>query len=234
MLEDLAGDELVYQQAQKNLRRLVKQDETITVGHDREKVVAHDETEATGGNRVEETTQDRVEEVAGDRTTVARELFATHAGGDGIQQTLLSHHVRVGKDQHLIVKKTKRELDHRDLHPHVHGSRHESAGTYSLSASSQQEKVGGSHALETGLALHQKAGTALIAEGTSSVTLKGPGGFIHVGPAGVVIVGNLVMINEGGSPGSAPDAKPRPPEKPTKATPVPSSGFSEPSGRRQG
>jgi len=39
-------------------------------------------------------------------------------------------------------------------------------------------------------------------EGTE-VTLKGSGGFIKIGASGVTIVGNLVKINSGGSPGTA-------------------------------
>ncbi|WP_437934761.1 type VI secretion system Vgr family protein [Sorangium sp. So ce341] len=227
MLEDLAGNELVYQQAQKNLRRLVKNDETITVGNDRDKGVSSDETDTTVGQRVEETDKDRIEQIAGDRTTAAKKRFAAHVKGDEIERTLGTRLVLTGKDEHILVKKTKREIDHLDLHLHVKGSHSESAGGYSLSTSSQQEKVGKKNALETGLTLHEKAGTVLVAEGSSSVTIKGPGGFITIGPGGVDIVGTLVMINEGGSPGSAPDAQPAGPEKPTegnvegKAMPAP-------------
>ena len=50
MFEDLAGKELVYEQAEKNRRRLVKNDETITIGHDRQKLVKNDEFDRTLGN----------------------------------------------------------------------------------------------------------------------------------------------------------------------------------------
>ena len=50
MFEDAAGRELVWEHAQKNRRRLVKNDETITIGHDRHKLVKHDEQEKTLGN----------------------------------------------------------------------------------------------------------------------------------------------------------------------------------------
>ncbi|WP_437498399.1 type VI secretion system tip protein TssI/VgrG [Sorangium sp. So ce1099] len=216
MLEDLAGNELVYQQAQKNLRRLVKNDETITVGNDRDKGVSSNETDTTVGQRVEETDKDRLEQIAGDRTTAVKKRFATRVKGDEIERTLSTQLVQTGKDEHIIVHETKRELDHLDLHLHVKGNHSESTGGYSLSTSSQQEKVGKKNALETGLTLHEKAGTVLVAEGVSSVTIKGPGGFITIGPGGIDIVGTLVMINEGGSPGSAPDAKPAGPEDPKK------------------
>ncbi len=49
MFEDKKGQELVYEQAQKNRRRLVKNDETITIGHDRQKYVQNDEFDKTDG-----------------------------------------------------------------------------------------------------------------------------------------------------------------------------------------
>jgi len=49
MFEDKKGQELVYEQAQKNRRRLVKNDESITIGNNREKYVKNDEHEKTDG-----------------------------------------------------------------------------------------------------------------------------------------------------------------------------------------
>ena len=51
MFEDGKGRELVYVQAQKNLDALVKNDETITVGDDREKRVGANETIDVGVDR---------------------------------------------------------------------------------------------------------------------------------------------------------------------------------------
>ena len=214
LFEDLVGSELVYQQAQKNQRRLVKHDETITVVNDREKGVAANETDTTVGNRTEATAKDRIEEVSGSRTTAAIKVLAKHVEGDEIERTLGSQIAWVGKDRHIVIKKTKREIVELDLHLRVQGSRSESVGSHSLSTSGQQEKVGKNHALEAGLELHEKAGTVLMAEGAADVTLKGPGGFIRIDAGGVTISGTLVLINEGGSPGSAPDAQPAVPEKP--------------------
>ncbi|WP_437994730.1 type VI secretion system tip protein TssI/VgrG [Sorangium sp. So ce185] len=51
MFEDRKGAELVWQQAEKDRRRLVKNDERATVVHDRQKLVKNDESEETGGSR---------------------------------------------------------------------------------------------------------------------------------------------------------------------------------------
>ncbi|EYF02648.1 type VI secretion system Vgr family protein [Chondromyces apiculatus] len=50
MFEDAAGQELVRIQAERNLSKLVKNDETITVGHDRTKVVKNNEDITIGKN----------------------------------------------------------------------------------------------------------------------------------------------------------------------------------------
>ncbi len=73
MFEDLKDKELVYLQAQKNLRKLVKNDETITVGHDRKHLVKNDQTETVKKNRTEVTGGDRIEITDKNHTTVIGE-----------------------------------------------------------------------------------------------------------------------------------------------------------------
>ena len=51
MFEDLKGKELVWEQAQKDRQRLVKNDEQSTVVHDRQKLVKNDESDRTEGMR---------------------------------------------------------------------------------------------------------------------------------------------------------------------------------------
>jgi type VI secretion system secreted protein VgrG len=51
MFEDLAGSELVRMQAEKDLRKLVKHDENVTIGHNRTKRVANEDSLTVGNNR---------------------------------------------------------------------------------------------------------------------------------------------------------------------------------------
>lgn len=51
MFEDRLGKELVWEQAEKDRRRLVKNDESVTVIHDQQKFVKNDESERTDGRR---------------------------------------------------------------------------------------------------------------------------------------------------------------------------------------
>jgi type VI secretion system secreted protein VgrG len=215
LFEDLAGRELVYVQAQKNLRKLVKNDETITVGRNRRKLVKADETETVGGNRTEVTGANRAEITRKKRTTIV--------GGDHIELVKGSHAartdgdmlLRVGGDQHLIVKAGRMELVGGDSHLRIQGDHREQVDkTKSLTAGGLQVKVEKSHALATGKEIHLKAGSALVIEAAEDLTLKGPGGFIRIDSSGVVIKGKLVKINSGGSAGSGSGAKPKKPKKP--------------------
>jgi type VI secretion system secreted protein VgrG len=218
MFEDLAGKELVWMQAQKNLRKLVKNDEVITVGHDRQKLVKADETETTGGTRTEVVNNERVEITVGNRTTSIGGSHAKLVKFNEVLRTEGDLLLYVGKDQHLVVKDERRELIEKDSHLQVMGSRNEEIdGASSLSAGSHQELVGGKLSIGAAGVVHIKAGTALVLEAVADLTLKGPGGFIRIDGGGVTIVGNLVRINSGGGPGSADDAKPGGPKKPREA-----------------
>ncbi|WP_437989245.1 type VI secretion system Vgr family protein [Sorangium sp. So ce145] len=219
MFEDLAGQELVFMQAQKNQRRLVKNDETITVGHDRQKLVKANETEVTEGKRAEFTGGDRVELTDGSRTTVIGGALRKLVKADEVERTEGDLLLWVGGEQHLIVKQVKRELVEQDSHLKVNGSRNEQvSGTQSLSVGGDQHgKVGKNYALEAGQEIHLKAGTALVLEAVSDLTIKGPGGFIRIDAGGVTIKGNLVKINSGGAAGSGSGASPAGPEAPQEA-----------------
>ncbi len=207
-LEDKSGAEFVSVQAERNLRALVKNDSVSTVGHDRAVTVStnilettdHDRIQVTGGNRVEQTGRNRATYVGGN--------LAKRVAGQHDERVDGTQFVYVEKDRHLLVKGEKRERIESDYNVHILGSRNESTGGDSLSTSSYQVKIGKKVAIEAGDEIHHKADVNWVGEGASGVTLLGPGGFIQIDAAGVTIVGTLVMINAGGSPGSAAEACP--------------------------
>ncbi len=179
MFEDRKDQELVWEHAQKNRRRLVKNDETITIGHDRQKLVQNDEQEKTLG--------------------------------------FLKIHV--GKDQDIVVKQDKRERVEGDDHLAVWGKQSLSIeGNRSFVVQGdRQELVGKNHALAVAQEIHVAAGSALVIEAASDLTLKGPGGFIRIDSSGVTIRGKKVWINSGGSPGEGRGASPEAPAEAVEA-----------------
>lgn len=113
LFEDAKGKELVYMQAQKNLRRLVKNDEVITVVHDRQKLVKNDETETTNRNRVEVVGVDRTGITGRDETvSVGRNLDKLVVGAE-TEETRGHHQRLVGGGQEIVVRGGEEGACHR-------------------------------------------------------------------------------------------------------------------------
>jgi type VI secretion system secreted protein VgrG len=200
MFEDLAGAELVYVQAQKDLRKLVKNDETITVGNDRQKLVKGNETETVVGDRTEVTNGDRTEITRGDRTTVIGQTRRELVKMDSIERIEGDRLLYVGGDHHLVVRGVKREEVDRDSHLLVKGARQEQVGgNYGLTAGSHMIACG-SMGVGAGGNIFLKAGAAIVIE-APDITVKAAGAFVRLNADGVTIAGKLVKINSGGGPG---------------------------------
>jgi type VI secretion system secreted protein VgrG len=214
MFEDLRESELVYVQAQKNLRKLVKNDETITVGQDRQKLVLMNELETTGVNRTEVTGANRTEITGANRVTVIGGNREKLIRGDELEITDGKQAVLVRQDQDIIVQQNKRERIEGDSHLRVQGKRNQRIdGIQSLSVGQdQQEQVGRNHALKAAKEIHFTAGSALVLEAKYDLTIKGPGGFIRIDGSGITIRGSNVLINSGGSAGSGAGSHPEAPE----------------------
>jgi len=215
--EDKKGDELFYEQAQKNRRMLVKHNETITVLHDRSKDVSANETDTTGVNRFEVTGINRTETTGANRTTIIGAMRRKLIGKNEDEKTQGERRLRVGKDQDVRLRKKKRELVEEDIHLLVKGDRRElvEKSQSMMVIESRHEKVEGRYALKTGKELHLRSAEVLVGEAGEDLTIKGPGGFIRIDAGGVTIKGTMVYINEGGKKaGKGKGAKPEEPELP--------------------
>ncbi|WP_438044458.1 type VI secretion system Vgr family protein [Sorangium sp. So ce128] len=223
-LDDAGGEELFTLQAEKNLRSLVKNDETITVGRDRKKQVMASETDTTGVNRTEVTGLNRVEVTGADRALVVGARRAQRVRKTSTERIEGLHARLVGKDLDEVVKGKRRERVEEALHTRVKKDRRQQIdGTQSLTVlEDRHEKVAGTHALAAGKAVSLVAGEDLVGEGDKAVTVKGPGGFLQIDSAGVTIKGTLVKINAGGSAGKGEGPKAEAPEEAVEAVvPVP-------------
>jgi type VI secretion system secreted protein VgrG len=206
MFEDLAGQELVWMQAQKNLRKLVKQDELITIGHDRTKLVKGSETEITGADRTELVEGERTEITVGNRKIVVGSSHAKLVRFDSIERVEGDRVQFVGRDEHILVQGERIEKVEKDSHLHVLGSRVEEIdGSHGISTGSHDEVCGGNFGIGAGKSYHVKAGSKVVIE-APDITLKGGGGFVRIDAGGVTIQGTIVRINSGGGAGSATDA----------------------------
>ena len=116
LFEDLKGQELVYEQAEKNRRRLVKNDETITIGHDREKLVKNDEREKTLGFVKVFVGKDQDIVVKADKRERVEGDNHVRVWGKRNQQIDGSQSVVVKKDRHEVVGKNHALAAAQEIH----------------------------------------------------------------------------------------------------------------------
>ena len=223
MFEDLKGKELLWMQAEKNLRKLVKNDETITVGNNRMKLVIANETETTNQSRTEVTSIDRTELTHQNRTTVIGNNRTKLVKANEVERVEGNQTVFVGQNQDVVVRQVKKEYVGANAHYHVKGNLNEKVGkSHSLTViGDHQEKVGKNHAIEAGKEIHLMSRRSFVIECERDLTIKGPGGFIRLDATGVTIHGTIVNINSGGSPGSGGGSNPTLPEKAKEAQVTP-------------
>jgi type VI secretion system secreted protein VgrG len=151
MFEDLAGQELVWEQAQKNRRRLVKNDETITIGHDHQKLVKNDEYDKTLG------------------------VLKVFVGKDQDIVIKEDKRERVEGDSHLRVygKRNQRVEGKQSLT--VGGDRHELVGkNYAIGVSEEIHVAGGTAiVIEAGKDVTIKGPGGFVRIDQSGVTIRG-------------------------------------------------------------
>lgn len=105
MFEDLKGQELVWEQAERNRRRLVKNDETITIGHDRHLLVKNDEQARTLGNLKVYVGKDQDIVIKQEKRERVEGNSHLSVWGKRNQKINGSHSLIVGGDRHEVVGK---------------------------------------------------------------------------------------------------------------------------------
>lgn len=200
--EDKKSEELFYMQAQKDQRVLVKNDESITVGHERNKYVIADEIEVTGENRTQIVGVDRAEMTAMNLTTFVGGKKLQRVKVDEREVTEVNRLLLVKKNQDIIIRGNRRERVEYDRHSTVVGNRveHVKKNHSLLVLEEKHEKVGKTFAREAGKEHHIVAGVDLVGE-AMDITFKGPGGFVRIDATGVTVNGTFVNINVSGRPG---------------------------------
>jgi type VI secretion system secreted protein VgrG len=89
MFEDSAGQELVRMQAEKDLHKLVKNDEEHTVGHDRTRRVHHDESVTVGNDRTRQVMQTERVSIGMNQSVMVGVNRSTQIGN--IDSTIVGH-----------------------------------------------------------------------------------------------------------------------------------------------
>ena len=128
----------------------------------------------------------------------------------------------IGKDSHLYIEKGSLYEELKDGDHHItldSGDRNEKLKDGSLSLDISENLFGTMTKLayDAKKEIHLKAGTILVLESDTKISMKVGGNFINIDSSGVTIQGQLTKINSGGSAGSGSGASPLPPELPEKA-----------------
>ncbi len=212
--DDAKGEELVYVQAEKNLRRLVKHDETLTVGRDLEQLVEGCSADTTHGDRTEVTRERRKATTYGASEIDLRANEQKRVEGVELEESRSDRQLYVRGEVDTVVHRRRRERIGADAHTTVSGGRREQVrGSQSLTVVDEHQiEVSGTYALEAGATLRFAAGEGLVGEAVD-LTLKGPGGFVRIDAGGVTIGGTLVKINEDGRAITGRPVRPRAPER---------------------
>ncbi len=116
MFEDKKGQELVFEQAEKNRRRLVKNDENITIGHDRQKLVQNDEFEKTDGFLKQLVGKDQDIVVQQDKRERIEGDSNLQIGGNRMQQILGNQSLTILGDRHEIIAEVAALAVEKEIH----------------------------------------------------------------------------------------------------------------------
>jgi type VI secretion system secreted protein VgrG len=202
LFEDLAGREVVYEQAQRNRRRLVKNDEVITVNQNRQKLVRANETEQTDLDRTEVTGVNRTELTGANRTVVIGGDRNQLVRGHEQEESLGSLRRTVGGSMDLVVDGSLRErAPSRDNVVAGDVREHVGKSVSRVVKEDENVKIDGDLGIDVRGRIHIKAGTTLVVEAGADFTIKGPAGWLRVNDEGITMKGSIVKINSGGTPG---------------------------------
>jgi type VI secretion system secreted protein VgrG len=213
-LEDKAGAEHFYVQAERDYEQLVKRDSSALVQRDQRVEVGQDRQTVVRRNRADETTQDRSTVVGRNDSVAVGADRTTRVKGNRSDATDGMHRTAVAQDRQENVGGARYATVRGDMHVAVGGKHRSSAEEVHITARGDERhavhgalhfQVGGdSHTAVAGSygvrgeTVHLKAGTNLVLAAGARLTIRGPGGFIDFHDGGIDIVGDVVRINSGG------------------------------------
>lgn len=99
MFEDKKGQELFRMQAERDLDKLVKNDEFVRIGHDRTKQVGHDDALTVGNDRTRQVGHDETVSIGNDRTRLVGNNESVTIGNSRTKSVGVNESLFVGVDQ---------------------------------------------------------------------------------------------------------------------------------------
>ncbi len=169
MFEDRKGKELVRMQAEKDLTKLVKHDEAVTIGHDREKQVGHDDALTVGHDRTRTVIHDETVGIGNDRTRSVGHDETLSIGNDRTRMVGNNESVTVGTSRSKSVGVNE------SLFVGVNQSEQIGANRSVQVGANHSETIGANRSLSVGMASAETVGMAkaLTVGGAYAITVGG-------------------------------------------------------------
>lgn len=144
------------------------------------------------------------------------EQIYIHAQKDWDENIEHDQKIRIGHERHDTVEANSyTELKAEEHHTtHLDRKVEIRADDHLTVAQNQHIKLGTAQLTQAGREIHLKAGQKMVIEAGLEITLKAGGSFIKLDPSGINLVGPMVKINAGGSPGNGSGIAIKPPRQP--------------------
>ncbi|WP_437293133.1 type VI secretion system Vgr family protein [Sorangium sp. So ce426] len=176
MFEDAAGRELLRMQAERDLDKLVKHDETVRIGNDRVKQVGHDDTLTVGHDRSRNVGNDETVHVGRDESRVV--------GGDRSRS--------VGNDESVTIRNNRSKTIGGNEDADIAGNQSQVVGM------NRTSQVGGSQGVQIGADASMSVGKSMSVEvALSKAETVGISSSESVGSAKALTVGQRYEVTAG-------------------------------------
>ena len=138
------------------------------------------------------------------------EQIYVHAQRDWDQNIEHDQKIRVGHERHDTIEANSYSEFRAEEHRTTHGDRRSEikADDHLTIGNNQHIKIGTSQFIEAGNEIHLSSGLKVVLEAGSELTFKAAGSFIKLDAGGITMVGPLIRMNSGGSPGKGSGAAP--------------------------
>ncbi|WP_326429299.1 type VI secretion system tip protein TssI/VgrG [Stutzerimonas frequens] len=138
------------------------------------------------------------------------EQIYIHAQRDWDENIEHDQKIRVGHERHDTVEANSYSEFRAEEHRTTHANRKTEvrANDHLTVGNSQHLKIGTGQFIEAGNEIHLSSGLKVVLEAGSELTFKAGGSFIKLNASGITMVGPLIRMNSGGSPGKGSAAAP--------------------------
>jgi type VI secretion system secreted protein VgrG len=138
------------------------------------------------------------------------EQIYIHAQRDWDENIEHDQKIRVGHERHDIVEANSYSEFLAEEHRTTHADRRSEvkANDHLTVGNNQHVKIGTGQFVEAGNEIHLSSGLKVVLEAGSELTFKAAGSFVKLDGSGITMVGPVIRMNSGGSPGKGTGAAP--------------------------